>query len=162
MNNLSITQTALLTAFITITGSLKIPSIFPGSEFQLSAPIAVAICYAFGAKAYITAGILSSLIGLVLGTQNIFNVIIAMLFRLALPLTFFILGRNKLSIILAGPLSSTFSRAILGIWFEPAAYALILAAIPGMIFTAIASIPLSLLMYKVKNSTLRESSNNAI
>ena len=52
--------TALLTALITISGSLKIPSFVPGSEFQLSAPIAVAICGVFGIKRYLTAGIAAS------------------------------------------------------------------------------------------------------
>lgn len=35
-------QTALLAAFIAVSGSFKIPSLIPGSEFQLSAPVAVA------------------------------------------------------------------------------------------------------------------------
>lgn len=43
-------QTALLAAFIAVSGSFKIPSLIPGSEFQLSAPIAVAACGIFGIK----------------------------------------------------------------------------------------------------------------
>ena len=38
------TEIALLTGLITLSGAFKIPSLFPGTEFQLSAPIAVAIC----------------------------------------------------------------------------------------------------------------------
>ena len=41
------TTLALLTTFITISGALKLPGFFPGTEFQLSAPIAVAICKCF-------------------------------------------------------------------------------------------------------------------
>lgn len=43
-------QTALLAAFIAVSGSFKIPSLIPGSEFQLSAPVAVAACGIFGIK----------------------------------------------------------------------------------------------------------------
>ena len=35
---------------ISILGSIKIPNIIPGIEFQLSAPLAVAICSVFGFK----------------------------------------------------------------------------------------------------------------
>ena len=47
-------QTALLAAFIAVSGSFKIPSLIPGSEFQLSAPVAVAACGIFGIKKYLT------------------------------------------------------------------------------------------------------------
>ncbi len=156
---MNITQIALLTAFITITGSLKIPSFIPGTEFQLSAPLAVAICYAFGAKTYITAGVLSSLIGLILGTQNILNVIIAMIFRIIVPLVFLLLGRNKIATVVAGPIASTCSRLALGLWLNKAVWGLLLAALPGMLFTAVTAIPLSIIMYKVKNSVAREPRN---
>ena len=46
--NSELTHIGLLAALITVTGAIKIPSLLPGLEFQLSAPIAVAICYAFG------------------------------------------------------------------------------------------------------------------
>ena len=75
-----ISEIALLAAFIAVSGAFKLPSFIPGSEFQLSAPIAVAICGVFGIKKYLLAGILASAGGLLLGTQTIFNVLIAMLF----------------------------------------------------------------------------------
>lgn len=37
-------EIAILVAMISILGSIKIPNIIPGIEFQLSAPLAVAIC----------------------------------------------------------------------------------------------------------------------
>lgn len=70
-----ITEIAILTAMITVLGAIKIPNVIPGIEFQLSAPLAVAICAVFGFKKYIISGCLSSLIGLALGTQTILNVI---------------------------------------------------------------------------------------
>ena len=45
-----ITEIGILTAMITILGAIKIPNLVPGIEFQLSAPLAVAICAAFGFK----------------------------------------------------------------------------------------------------------------
>lgn len=77
-----ITEIGILTAMITILGAIKIPNLVPGIEFQLSAPLAVAICATFGFKKYIISGCLSSLIGLALGTQNFLSVAIAMQFRL--------------------------------------------------------------------------------
>ena len=46
----TMTEIALLTGLITISGAFKIPSLLPGTEFQLSAPIAIAICVVFGFK----------------------------------------------------------------------------------------------------------------
>lgn len=37
-------ETALLAVLIAVSGTFRIPGIVPGTEFQLSAPIAVAIC----------------------------------------------------------------------------------------------------------------------
>ena len=68
-----ISEIALLAAFIAVSGAFKLPSFIPGSEFQLSAPIAVAICGVFGIKKYLLAGILASAGGLLLGTQTICN-----------------------------------------------------------------------------------------
>lgn len=71
-------ETALLAVLIAVSGTFRIPGIVPGTEFQLSAPIAVAICGVFGFKKYIIAGILASLMGLSLGTCTILNVAIQM------------------------------------------------------------------------------------
>lgn len=128
--------TALLTALITISGSLKIPSFVPGSEFQLSAPIAVAICGVFGIKRYLTAGIAASVLCLVLGTQNVFNVFIALSFRTVVACCSLLWGNSKLFYVLAGPLASTTARLLLSLFVGKAALALIAAAVPGMIFTA--------------------------
>lgn len=128
--------TALLTALITISGSLKIPSFVPGSEFQLSAPIAVAICGVFGIKRYLTAGIAASVLCLVLGTQNVFNVFIALSFRTVVACCCLLWGSSKLFYVLAGPLASTAARLLLSLFVGKAALALIAAAVPGMIFTA--------------------------
>lgn len=156
MRRLDLTQIALLAAFITISGAIKIPSIIPGAEFQLSAPLAVAICYAFGFKVYLIAGVLSSIVGLIMGTHTLFNVAIAMLFRLSVALTMFAVGRNKLSLIVAGPIASTLARLSIALFLDKLAYALVVAAIPGMIYTALLSVPLSMVLERIKREFWRQ------
>ena len=97
-------EIAILVAMISILGSIKIPNIIPGIEFQLSAPLAVAICSVFGFKKYIISGILSSVICLALGTQNILNVAIAMQFRLIVGLLLYLAQNHLYMIIFAGPI----------------------------------------------------------
>ena len=128
-------EIAILVAMISILGSIKIPNIIPGIEFQLSAPLAVAICSVFGFKKYIISGILSSVICLALGTQNILNVAIAMQFRLIVGLLLYLAQNHLYMIIFAGPIASLIARFSLG----ALTFSMILFTIPGLIFTAIAS-----------------------
>lgn len=134
-----LTEIALLAALITITGAIKLPSLFPGMEFQLSAPLAVAICVVFGFKKYILAGLLSSAAGLLLGTHNLFNVAIAMQFRLVVGAMIALFGRRLWVIALAGPMGTLVARLTLSLALGKAASALVLAALPGMIFTLLAA-----------------------
>ena len=121
-------QTALLAAFIAVSGSFKIPSLIPGSEFQLSAPVAVAACGIFGIKKYLTAGIAASAICLILGTQNVFNVLIALSFRAVIAIMFAFMGSSKAFYIIAGPVASALSRLVLALFVDKAVYALIAGA----------------------------------
>ena len=134
-----LTEIALLAALITITGAIKLPSLLPGMEFQLSAPLAVAICVVFGFKKYILAGLLSSMAGLILGTHNLFNVAIAMQFRLVVGAMIALFGRRLWVVALAGPLGTLTARLTLSLVVGKAAGALVLAALPGMIFTLFAA-----------------------
>lgn len=129
------TEIALLAALITITGAIKLPSLLPGMEFQLSAPLAVAICVVFGFKKYILAGLLSSTAGLLLGTHNLFNVAIAMQFRLVVGLVFVLFGRHYWTTALAGPLGTFTARVTLSFVVGKGVWALVAAAVPGMVFT---------------------------
>ena len=134
-------EIAILVAMISILGSIKIPNIIPGIEFQLSAPLAVAICSVFGFKKYIISGILSSVI-LALGTQNILNVAIAMQFRLIVGLLLYLAQNHLYMIIFAGPIASLIARFSLFFFLGnlgALTFSMILFTIPGLIFTAIAS-----------------------
>lgn len=152
-------ETALLASLITVTGAFKIPGLLPGTEFQLSAPLAVAICTVFGFAKYMTAGLISSLIGLILGTQNVFNVAIALIFRLTVGLILALFGLNKPTIILAGPAGSLIARLAMSLILGKAAIPLAIAALPGMAYTAIAVWPLVMLLRRVKNHTEKVLSN---
>ncbi len=161
-NHRNLTQIALLAAFITVSGAIKLPSFIPGTEFQLSAPLAVSICYVFGAKIYLISGLISSAVGLMLGTQNILNVVIALVFRGAVLLCMALMGKNKLSLLLSGPVGSALARLVLAFWLDKAAYALLIAAAPGMVYTAICSAPLSVVLYKIKIAAWGAEKENAI
>ncbi len=135
----TIAEIGILTAMMTILGGIKIPNLIPGVEFQLSAPLAVAICAAFGFRKYIICGCLSSLIGLVLGTQNLLNVAIAMQFRLIVGLILWI-GKNRMwSILISGHIASAIARITIGLSFGKMVIPMLVMAVPGMIFTVIVS-----------------------
>ena len=134
-----ITEIAILTAMITVLGAIKIPNVIPGIEFQLSAPLAVAICAVFGFKKYIISGCLSSLIGLALGTQTILNVMIAMQFRLIVGLILWMCHNHMIGIMISGPIASALARLTLSIYIGKAALPIVALAVPGMIFTVLMS-----------------------
>lgn len=151
----ALTETALLVTLITISGAIKIPGLFPGTEFQLSAPLAVAICGVFGFSKYITAGVLASLLGLILGTQTLLNVGIAMIFRLVVGVCLAAFGTSWPVLVVAGPLGSSVARLALGGILGKAAVPLLIAALPGMVYTALTAWPLTLLLKRVKVQTER-------
>lgn len=142
MNNLNmkeLTTTALLGVLILLSGSFKIPSPIAGGEFQLSAPIAVLICACFGFKRYIIAGVLASLLGMMLGMHNIINVLVQMVFRVVTGGTMALLGTNLLTVAISGPLGTFAARIVLWQVTGVSWIALTTAAVPGMIFTAVAA-----------------------
>lgn len=150
-----ITTTALLASIIALSGSLKVPGILPGTEFQLSAPIAVAICAVYGFRQYFLAGILASSISLILGTQTVFNIAIALLFRLTVGLVLIVGGNSFIPVVLAGPLGSFIARLSLVFIMQQAAWAVILSAVPGMIYTALAAWPLTIALRKITKKAER-------
>ena len=131
------TITALLATLLAVFGMFKLPSLIPGCEFQLSAPFAVCIAACFGFKRYIKIGLLASAINLILGTHTIVNVTIAMIFRLVAGGILTIFGVNPVTIVISGPLGTTVGRVALGGITGTNPLALIAAAVPGMVFTAV-------------------------
>lgn len=142
-------EISLLASFISVTGSIRIPTLIMGSEFQMSAPIAVAICAVFGFKRYIIAGIISSIILFLLGIHTLINVEIAMVFRLVVGLIIWIFRKHVFAIFIAGPLGTFVARLVLALTLQVPAVILVVPAIPGMILTALISVPLTKLLEKI-------------
>ncbi len=145
-----VVEIALLAAFIIVTGSFKLPGIIPGTEFQLSAPIAVAIAANFGFKRYFLAGLVASLVLFSTGAHNFFNVIVSIVFRLVAGGIIAILGPSFLVVTVAGPLGSVVARLILAGLLHKGVIVLLVAALPGMLYTALTAWPLTRLMAKTK------------
>ncbi len=136
---MEMTTTALLATVLAVLGTFKLPSIVPGCEFQLSAPFAVCIAACFGFRRYIRIGILASAINLILGTHTIVNVTIAMIFRLVAGGILALFGVNPVTLAISGPLGTVAGRLVLGGISGTDPLALIAAAAPGMVFTAVAA-----------------------
>lgn len=146
----TLTETALLGVLLFGAGLLRLPSPVPGSEFQLSAPLAAAICGVFGFRIYLTAGLLASALTVLTGTGTVFHVLIAMTYRLTVGAAFGLLGPSGLFFLCAGPAGTLAARAVLSIVTGGGFAALALAAVPGMLFTAAASRPLARLLLRVR------------
>lgn len=131
-----VTEIALLAALIGVSGAFKVPGIVPGSEFQLSAPIAVAVCGVFGFKAYILAGAAASAVSLMLGLQTVLSVVIAMTFRVVVGLLWLAMGSSRLFYILSGPAGTAAARVVMFFILGKGLEAMVIAAFPGMVFTA--------------------------
>lgn len=149
MNTKKLTLISILTAIILISGSLKIPSPLSGGEFQMSAPIAVIIAMIFGFKIYISAGIMASILSLSLGITTVPGVIIAMVFRVVVGFIIYVLGENKISLSISGPIGTSCARVVLGMIFNFNIPTLLVAAVPGMVFTVVVSNILYGKVYKI-------------
>jgi hypothetical protein len=155
MNNKSkeITLVSLLAVIIAISGTFKLPGIIPGTEFQMSAPIAIGICATFGFKRYITAGIIASFINLIMGTHTVLNVIVAMVFRIVAGGTISYLGTGIIIISLAGPLGTFVGRIVMSYIVKTPVKALVIASLPGMVYTMISSYFIYKVIEKIVKST---------
>lgn len=146
----TLTETALLGVLLFVSGLFRLPSPLPGSEFQLSAPLAAAICGVFGFRIYLAAGILASALTLLTGGGTVFHILIAMVYRLTVGAAFGILGPSAWFFFLAGPAGTLAARAVLSL-VTGGFIALAMAAVPGMIFTAIASRPMARFLQRVRH-----------
>lgn len=96
----------MLSIIIAISGIIKLPGIISGTEFQMSAPIAIGICATFGFKRYIFSGIIASCINLLMGTHTILNVIVAMIFRIVGGGLIGMFGNGIIVVTTAGPVGT--------------------------------------------------------
>ena len=155
-NSREITLTALLAVIIAISGTFKLPGLIPGTEFQMSAPIAIGICATFGFKRYITSGIIASFINLIMGTHTILNVVVAMVFRIVAGGLISYLGAGIIIVSLAGPIGTFIARIVMSFIVGTPLKVLILAALPGMVYTLLSSY----FIYKVIEKTVKNTPYN--
>lgn len=129
----------IFTAILVVLGMIKLPSILPGAEFQLSAPYAVCLVALVGFWRYLGIGICASCIQLMLGTHTIWNVLIAMVFRVAAGLIVSLCPDKvkKVALVIAGPVGTATARVVLAWLTHVSVWPLLVAAVPGMIFTAV-------------------------
>lgn len=86
---------------------------------------------------------------MILGLQTIYNVIIAMVYRIVAGLILTVLKKDPLALIIAGPAGTFAARlvlaTILGVAWQP----LVVSAAPGMFFTAITAPVLTSILKRV-------------
>ncbi len=152
-NAKNITLIALLAIIIAISASFKLPGIIPGTEFQMSAPIAIGICATFGFRKYITAGIIASMMNLIMGTHTILNVVLAMVFRIIAGGIISIFGTSLIVVSIAGPIGTFMDRVVMSKIIGTNLKALLIASIPGMIYTSIFSYFIYKLIEKITKLT---------
>lgn len=158
MSSKEITQISCIAAILSIFAIIKMPSILPGLEFQLSAPVSLLILAIFGIKKYFIGGLLSSFILLILGIFNPINLIVSFCFRFVAILVIWFFKVNVFSLIIAAVLGSTLSRIILSQTLNLPILVVVINATPGIIFTIIVLIPLYLSL--IKNNLIKNSSIN--
>ena len=78
----------------------------PGAEFQLSAPYAVCLVAGVGFWRYLGIGVCASLVQLMMGTHTPWNVLVAMVFRVAAGLIVSLLPGKTWAMVLAGPVGT--------------------------------------------------------
>lgn len=146
MKTKDIVKISFLGVLITVFSFIKLPGLIPGTEFQLSAPVAVAICAVFGFKTYILAGILSSTLTFLLGTHNLLSILNSFNFRLVTGGIIHFSNKNILVISIAGPIGSFVSRIILSILTGANFLSLLATSLPGMVYTFFTAYPITKLL----------------
>ncbi|GEQ06629.1 QueT transporter family protein [Staphylococcus gallinarum] len=153
MSSKEITQISCIAAILSILAIIKIPSILPGLDFQLSAPVSLLILAIFGIKKYFVGGLLSSFILFILGIFNPINLIISFSFRLVAILIVYFFKVNIFSLVVAAILGSTLSRIMLAQILNLPILLVIVNAVPGIISTIIILIPLYFSL--IKNDVIK-------
>ena len=132
-----LTLIPILGTIIFLTSLIKIPSIFPGAEFQMSAPISVLISMTFGPKIYILAGLIGSFLSFFTGISNIYGIIVALVFRIGV-LVFILLIKNKnFCLLFASSFGTSLSRIVLSKLLGLPLISLLIPALPGMIISGV-------------------------
>lgn len=136
-------EVSFLSLILTTFSFIKLPGFIPGTEFQVSAPIAVSICAVFGFKKYLIAGVISSIVTFFLGTHNAINILNSFVFRIVAGTIISLSNKNIFFISISGPIGSLVSRFIISIILNTNFVSLLIPSIPGMIYTLLTSYPIT-------------------
>lgn len=139
MNARKITFISFLAVCIAITGIFKIPVPFSGASYQLSSPVSVLIAMTFGVGNYLIAGIVASIISLSLGMATLYNVLVAMIFRIVVGIFIWVFGKNKITLVTCSIAGSMAARLVLSFMMGVPFLTLLVPIIPGMIFSSAVS-----------------------
>ncbi|MEM5398264.1 QueT transporter family protein [Staphylococcus gallinarum] len=153
MSSKEITHISCIAAILSIFAVIKMPSILPGLDFQLSAPVSLLILAIFGIKNYFGGGLLSSFILFILGIFNPINLIISFSFRLVAIFIVYFFKVNIFSLVAAAILGSTLSRIMLAQILNLPILLVLVNAVPGIIFTIV--IVISLYFSLIKNDVIK-------
>ncbi|MDO5715243.1 MAG: hypothetical protein Q4P25_01535 [Tissierellia bacterium] len=153
MNTKKTTLIPLLAVLILLSGMFKIPAIFPGGEYQLSASVSVMIALIFGMELYLYAGVLASVLSFILSVSNVFNILVALIFRMVVALFILVVGKKKITLIGSSICGTVVARIVLSLILHVNFKALILPVIPGMIFTSFINYFLYFKIYDLLNKT---------
>lgn len=153
LSSKEITQISCIAAILSIFAIIKMPSILPGLDFQLSAPVSLLILAIFGIKNYFVGGLLSSFILFILGIFNPINLIISFSFRLVAIFIVYFFKVNIFSLVAAAILGSTLSRIMLAQILNLPILLVLVNAVPGIIFTIV--IVISLYFSLIKNDVIK-------
>ncbi len=137
MSTKELTLTAVLAAVICLTSAIKLPSLYPGLDFQLSAPFAVLTALCFGIRRYIISGVLANIISFLLGSSNVLAFFISLLFKLGIAIWFKMAGKNAISVFFATFFASGLARLVLSFAINTSVVPLWLAMLPGTVLTSV-------------------------
>lgn len=118
----------------------------------MSAPFAVAICSVFGFRRYLIAGLIASAVQLILGTHTLLNVGVAMIFRVTAGAIVAWGANHPWAVAFAGPAGTAAARLCLSYVLHAPAAPLLLAALPGMVYTALLAAPLAGVLARIAGS----------
>ncbi len=149
MNIRKVIELSFLSSIMTIFSFIKFPGLIPGTEFQVSAPVAICICVIFGFKKYILAGIISSFLTLLIGTHNTINILNSFIFRIVAGGIIHFSSKDIFSISIAGPVGSIASRFLISILLNANFISILIPSIPGIIYTFMTAYPITRLFKKI-------------
>lgn len=132
-----VTIIPILAVIIMLSSIIKLPSVFLGAEFQMSAPMSVLIAMTFGPRIYILAGLIGSFLSFFTGISNIYGIIVALVFRIGVLVFILLIKNKKFCLLFASSFGTSLSRIVLSKLLGLPLISLLIPALPGMIISGV-------------------------